>query len=183
MFLLRIISGTKRGARLSAPEGLHTRPTADNVKEAIFNIIQFDIEGRTVLDLFCGTGQLGLEALSRGAAGAVFVDSGAEAVRVSRENAAKLGFSELSKVVRDDVPRFLGTCRDKYGLVFIDPPYGSGLLEQALALIMEIDILRSGGIMVCECGAKETDIALTAPYRMSKRYRYGATSIMLFTRD
>ena len=145
---MRVISGEARGRRLKELSGMETRPTTDKVKESIFNIVQFDIEGRKVLDLFGGTGQLGIEALSRGAAECTFVDLRREAAALIRENLKATRLEERGKVVQGDSLSFLLTCRQKYDLIFLDPPYASGLLEKALEQIAAIDILSEHGIMV-----------------------------------
>ena len=120
---MRVITGTARGRRLKELPGLATRPTTDKVKESLFNIVQFDIEGRKVLDLFGGTGQLGIEALSRGAEHVTFVDLSKAAAGVIRENVKACGFSERAQVLQGDALAFLSGCREKFGLVFLDPPY------------------------------------------------------------
>ena len=129
---MRVITGTARGRKLKDLPGLDTRPTTDKVKESIFNIVQFDIEGRRVLDLFAGTGQLGIEALSRGAEKCVFVDQSREAAKVIGENVKTTGFENRSRVAQGDAISFLTSCREKFGLAFLDPPYASDLLDKAL---------------------------------------------------
>ena len=119
------------------------------MKESVFNIIQFDVEGRNVLDLFAGTGQLGIEALSRGAGKAVFVDSDAGAIRLIRENLKICGFSDLAAVIAGDALRYLEN-DDKFDLIFIDPPYDAGLADKALIKITEFDKLNKNGIIICE---------------------------------
>ena len=133
---------------------METRPTTDKVKESMFNIIQFDIEGRRVLDLFGGTGQLGLEALSRGAAFCTFVDQRREAAALIRENIRLTGFSDRARVVQGEALSFLASCREKFDLVFLDPPYQSGLLEEALNQLTRFDILQEYGIIMCESAAE-----------------------------
>ena len=147
---MRVITGTARGRRLKELEGKETRPTTDRVKEGLFNIIQFDIEGRRVLDLFAGTGQLGIEALSRGAESAVFVDCRKEAARLAEDNLRLTGLRDKARVVCGDALSFLASAREKYDLIFLDPPYGTGLLEKALSDIVRFDILRQHGIIICE---------------------------------
>ena len=124
---MRVITGTARGRRLKELQGMETRPTTDKVKESLFSIIQFDIEGRRVLDLFAGTGQLGIEALSRGAAEAVFVDRRPDAVRLVQENLALCGFTDRARVKSGDALTYLKS-GEKFDLIFLDPPYAADLL-------------------------------------------------------
>ena len=145
---MRVITGKARGVQLKTPEGLTTRPTTDRVKEALFSIIQFEIPGATVLDLFGGTGQLGIEALSRGAKSAVFVDAGEPACRLIRENLKRTRLEGEARVVRSDYLDYLKRCRERFQIIFLDPPYAEVFLENALKCITEIDILQSGGIIV-----------------------------------
>lgn len=167
---MRVITGTVRGRRLKEPSNMDIRPTTDQVKEALFNIVQFDVEGRRVLDLFAGTGQLGIEALSRGAKSATFVDESAEAVKIIKEN---LEHCKLTgDVVRGDAMSFLSRC-GKFDLILIDPPYASNLVDKALDLIIKFDILAEGGIIICETNAEKTISPLTAPYFVGKDYKYG----------
>ena len=127
---MRVITGIARGRKLKELPGMETRPTTDKVKESVFNIVQFDIEGRRVLDLFAGTGQMGIEALSRGAAHCTFVDLRKEAAAVVRENLAHTKLSENGKVIQGDYLAFLTGCREKFDLAFLDPPYNTGMLER-----------------------------------------------------
>jgi len=179
---MRVISGTARGRRLKELPGLDTRPTTDKVKESVFNIIQFDIEGRKVLDLFGGTGQLGIEALSRGAEHVTFVDSAPAAAKIIRENLAVTGFSDQAKVVQSDWQVFLSGCREKFHLIFLDPPYRKTMLENALETIAAIDILSEHGIIVCESPLDKELPDLAAPYRKGRDYRYGQIKVTLYHR-
>ena len=180
---MRVITGIARGRRLKELPGLETRPTTDKVKESVFNIVQFDIEGRRVLDLFGGTGQMGIEALSRGAAFCSFVDLRKEAAAVIRDNLAHTGLADKAKVTQGDYLAFLTGCREKFDLIFLDPPYGSGMLEKALAAIAKIDIAKEKGRIVCESTAEAALPELPAPYRMGRDYRYGKIKITLYHRD
>lgn len=162
---------------------METRPTTDKVKESIFNIVQFDIEGRKVLDLFAGTGQLGIEALSRGAEKCVFVDQSREAAKVVEENVAHTGFESQSRVVRGDALSFLTSCREKFGLCFLDPPYASDLLERVLLKMAEIDIMAENGIIVCESALDKVLPTLPGPYEMGRDYRYGKIKLTLYQRN
>ena len=159
---MRVITGTARGRRLKELLGMETRPTTDKVKESLFSIIQFDIEGRRVLDLFAGTGQLGIEALSRGAAEAVFVDRRPDAVRLVQENLALCGFTDRARVKSGDVLAYLKS-GEKFDLIFLDPPYAADLLEQALTAIASFDSCREHGIIVAESAADKVLPGLPAP--------------------
>ena len=180
---MRVITGSARGRKLKELPGLDTRPTTDKVKESIFNIVQFDVEGRSVLDLFAGTGQLGIEALSRGAEKCVFVDFSRQAVGVIRENVEHTGFTQNSRVVQSDVLAFLTSCREKFALAFLDPPYASDLLEKALEKMAAIDIMSENGIIVCESSMDKLLPQLPPPYRMGREYRYGKIKLTLYHRQ
>ncbi|MBO5952673.1 MAG: 16S rRNA (guanine(966)-N(2))-methyltransferase RsmD [Oscillospiraceae bacterium] len=180
---MRVITGKARGVVLKAPEGMLTRPTADRVKEAMFSIIQFDIPGAKVLDLFGGTGQLGIEALSRGAKQAVFVDSREDACRLIRENLRKTGFDKEGRVVRSDYLEFLQRCTETFEIILIDPPYAEVFLENSIKMITEIDILQSGGIIVAERPFGK-ELALDIPgYTRSRDYKYGKTLLAIYRKD
>ena len=168
---MRVIAGKAKGIQLKTPEGMLTRPTTDRVKEALFSILQFDLPGTRVLDLFGGTGQLGIEALSRGAREAVFVDAREEACRLIRENLKRTGF--IGKVVRGDYLTYLAQCREKFNIIFLDPPYAEVFLENALNRITEIDILQSGGIISTERPLGK-ELPWDFPgYDRSRDYKYG----------
>ena len=179
---MRVISGTARGIVLRSPDGMLTRPTADRVKEAMFSILQFDLPGAKVLDLFGGTGQLGIEALSRGAAEAVFVDERDAACKIINENLSKTNFLNRSRVIRSDYASFLRNCSEKYNIIILDPPYAEVFLENSLKIITEIDILQSGGIIVTEHPAEKTFNAEIEGLIRSKDYKYGKTVLTLFYR-
>ena len=179
---MRVISGEARGRRLKELPGMDTRPTTDKVKESLFNIIQFDIEGRKVLDLFGGTGQLGVEALSRGAESCVFVDQRREAAAVIRENVGLCGFGDRARVVQGDALSFLVSCRERFDLIFLDPPYRTELLENSLHSIFQFDILREGGIIICESAADKPMPPAAAPYQWGRDYRYGKIKLTLCRR-
>lgn len=180
---MRVITGTARGRRLGQLQGMDTRPTTDQVKESIFNIIQFDIEGRRVLDLFGGTGQLGIEALSRGAASCTFVDNRRDAANLIRANLKTCDLSDRARVVQGDSIGFLSTVRESYHLVFLDPPYQTNLLENALKKIAEIDMLTENGIIICESPAEKVLPELPAPYCKGREYRYGKIKITVYRKD
>ena len=180
---MRVITGTARGRRLKELEGMETRPTTDRVKEGLFSALQFDIEGRRVLDLFAGTGQLGIECLSRGAVSAVFVDRRADAVKLIRENLKVTELTDRAKVISGDSMEYLKGLREKFDLIFLDPPYEAGLLEPAIAQIAKFDILAPHGIIVAEHPVEKAMPALAEPYRIQKTYRYGKIALTLYRRS
>lgn len=180
---MRVITGIARGRRLKEPVGMETRPTTDRVKEGIFSSIQFEVEGRKVLDLFGGTGQMGIEALSRGAAHCTFVDLQKQAAAIIRENVNSTGFAGQSTVIQGDALAYLSRCREKFDIIFLDPPYDSGLLEKAMEVITTIDIVSENGIIVCENGSKSGWPMVAEPYRMQKEYRYGKIRTALYRRN
>ena len=179
---MRVITGSAKGRRLDELPGLDTRPTTSRVKEGLFSAIQFDIEGRRVLDLFAGTGQLGIECLSRGAVFCDFVDSAPAAMKIVRKNVSVCGFEDRAAFHGRDFAAFLSRCREKYGLIFLDPPYASGNLERALEQITAIDILAGNGIIACESPAEHTMPEPAAPYEKSGEYRYGKIKVTLYRR-
>ena len=180
---MRVITGKARGVQLKTPDGMLTRPTTDRVKEALFSIIQFEIPTAKVLDLFGGTGQLGIEALSRGAGGAVFVDAREEACNLIRENLRRTKLAQDAKVVRADYMDYLKRCKEKFGIIFLDPPYAEVFLENALKCITEIDILQSGGIIVTERPlGKELPFEFEG-FTRSKDYKYGKTLLTIYRKN
>lgn len=178
---MRVITGTAGGTNLKAPDGLQTRPTADKVKQALFNMIQFEIAG-DVLDLFAGSGQLGIEALSRGAKSAVFVDARRESIAVIRENLKRTHLEERAQVIQSDYLSFLKRCKKRFRMIFLDPPYGEKYLENAIKLISEIDILTEDGIIITERPIEKAMDEDFSAFERSKDYCYGKTIITLFRR-
>lgn len=177
---MRVITGKARGVQLKTPDGMLTRPTTDRVKEALFSIINFEIPGAKVLDLFGGTGQLGIEALSRGAKSAMFVDAREEACKLIRENLKRTKLEQDAAVVRSDYLDYLGRCREQFNIIFLDPPYAEVFLENSLNRITEIDILQSNGIIVTERPlGKELPWEL-AGYTRSRDYKYGKTLLTIY---
>ena len=180
---MRVITGKARSVQLKTPDGLTTRPTTDRVKEALFSIIQFEIPTARVLDLFGGTGQLGIEALSRGAKSAVFVDAGEPACRLIKENLRRTKFENEAKVIRSDYLDYLKRCREKFDVVFLDPPYAEVFLENALKCITEIDILETGGIIVAERPVGKELPWDFEGFTRSKDYKYGKTLLTIYRKD
>ncbi|MBQ8552454.1 MAG: 16S rRNA (guanine(966)-N(2))-methyltransferase RsmD [Clostridia bacterium] len=184
---MRIITGTARGTRLETLDGEATRPTAERVKEAIFSMIQFDLPDAFVLDLFAGSGQMGLEALSRGAEKAHMVDKSSEAVAIIKKNAQKTHLFERCRIVTSDFADFLRASNGKYkyDFIFLDPPYGSGMLTKALSMLADSDLLSDGAWIFCEDETDDIfggDTALAERYDIEKQNRYGRIYITVLTR-
>lgn len=180
---MRVITGTARGRKLKELEGYETRPTTDRVKEGIFNIIQFDIEGRKVLDLFAGTGQLGIEALSRGAAAAVFVEQRRDAAALVRDNLKLTGLAEHGKVVCGEALAYVSSAKETFDLIFIDPPYAANLWKNTINAISQFDILSNHGIMICESPLEREMPQVAPPYYQRRTYRYGKIKITTYYRE
>lgn len=176
---MRIITGIAKNKPIKSLEGESVRPTSSRVKEAIFSSLQFDIEGRRVLDLFAGSGQLGLESLSRGAASCVFVDKSAASVETVSSNIKSTGLGKHFRLVNTDACSYLRGCDEKYDLVFLDPPYKAGLLPEVFALLD--GVCTAGAIIICEHAA---DTALSdrigEDIHMYKQSRYGKTSVTFY---
>ena len=180
---MRVITGTARGRNLLTLPGEDVRPTTDRVKEAMFSIIQFEVEGSQVLDLFAGSGQLGIEALSRGAAYATFVDSARESIDCIKTNLQKTNLKPNSCVVQTDAFSFLKTSSGSFDIALLDPPYSEVFLENSLKMITEIDILETGGIIVAERPlGKELPWEFSG-YVRSRDYKYGRTLITIYRKQ
>lgn len=180
---MRIITGKARGVRLETLEGLNTRPTAERAKEAVFSMLAFDIEGRRVLDLFAGSGQMGLEALSRGAVSAVMVDCARAAVDIIKKNTAKTKLEGAEIVCADSVLWLDGAAKKglSFDIVFMDPPYAEKLLPRCLEKLLRGNLLKSTSLIICESGAQEDlfcgDEALADRFDVIKSTRYGVAYV------
>jgi len=178
--MMRIITGRARGTKLAAPKGETTRPTAERTKEAIFSSLQFDLLGKRVLDLFAGSGQMGLEALSRGAAHAVFCDRSRDAADVIRANALKTRLAPDCEVFCSDYQTVLQTLRRRhtFDLVFLDPPYAAGVLPDVLERLDRMGLLSDGAIVVCETGdADPFGTSLPSKYELTRSAKYGVAHV------
>ena len=177
---MRVITGKARGLQLKTPDGMLTRPTADRVKEALFSIINFDVPGANVLDLFGGTGQLGIEAMSRGAERCVFVDAREDACKLIKENLKRTKLE--GTVIRSDYMEYLNRCKEQFSIIFLDPPYAEEYLENAIKRITEIDILQTDGIIVTERPVGKELPWEFGGYQRSKDYKYGKTLLTIYRR-
>ena len=175
---MRVITGKASGVQLKTPDGMLTSPTADRVKEALFSIINFDIPGARVLDLFGGTGQLGIEAMSRGAERCVFVDAREDACKLIKENLKRTKLE--GTVIRSDFMDYLNRCKEQFSIIFLDPPYAEEYLEKAIKRIAEIDILQTDGIIVAERPVGKELLWEFEGYQRSKDYKYGKTLLTIY---
>ncbi len=175
---MRVITGTARGRKLVTLEGSDVRPTADRVTEALFSILQFELEGRQVLDLFAGSGQLGIEALSRGAAHCTFVDASKASVAVVQKNLAATGLAALATVQCTDALSFLSRTFARYDIALLDPPYGKGLLQKALEKLPAL--MRDSGVIVCEAPKEEALPETAGPFVLNRRYAYGKVTLAVY---
>lgn len=175
---MRIITGSARGRRLVTPEGLDVRPTPEKVKEALFSALQFDIEGRRILDLFAGSGQLGLEALSRGAKNATFVDSSNISLKAIEQNIKASGLVEKALVKKMDYASFCASCNDTFDIAFLDPPYREEILLPAIKAVLPL--MSEFSTIICE---HPTDIELPdeiGGFTVSRNYRYGKIAVTVY---
>lgn len=174
---MRVITGLARGRKLKTLDGDSVRPTTDKVKESVFNIIQFEVEGRNVLDLFSGSGQLGIEALSRGAKCCVFVDCARASLKITEENIKTAGFEKSSRTVLSDSLSYLDRTCERFDLAFLDPPYKAGLMKEALdRLVLH---MTKGSVIVCETDSQEVLPEEIGEFS-SKRYKYGKTALTVY---
>lgn len=183
--MARIITGSAKGKRLLTLEGDTTRPTSERIKEAIFSSIQFDTEHRQVLDLFAGSGQLGLEALSRGAASVMFIDAAREAMEIIKQNAKSTGFFPLCRFLVSDYRNYIRKAaeRDRFDLIFIDPPYAAACAKDAMLRLAQSGMALPGALFVLETGEEPIDPADPAlsDFECLKATQYGKkTAVHIF---
>lgn len=178
---MRVIAGEARGRRLETLEGTDiTRPTLSQVKEAMFSIVQFELPGARVLDLYAGSGQLGIEALSRGAARCVFIDEDRGAVNVVMRNCKACGVFDRSRVNICEAARYVSACREQFDIVLLDPPFRNGTLEKILPAVERL--VAPNGTVLCE---SETGIVLPAEVgalKLHKQYKYGRVLLWKYTK-
>lgn len=184
--MMRVITGRARGIKLVTLEGEMTRPTSERAKEAIFSMIQFDLEGRRVLDLFAGSGQMGIEALSRGAAQAVMVDQSKDAIAIIKQNVEKTKLSEGAVVVCAEFAEFLRNRRgaEPFDIVFLDPPYAMHAIPAAIEALEKARLIKNTTKIVCESGEAEPvgrETALGKRYTVLKAAKYGKSYVTLLT--
>lgn len=177
---MRVITGIARGHKLVAPEGLDVRPTSDKVKEGVFSSIQFELEGAHVLDLFAGSGQMGIEALSRGAAHAVFVDSSAKSVKCVNENLRNTKLDKLAEVITRDSYDYIRLTSQSFDIIILDPPYRHGHIPKLLP--MAAAKLRDGGSIICEYEKEAGQPDAPEGMTLKKVYSYGKINVAVFVK-
>ncbi|MCL2637875.1 MAG: 16S rRNA (guanine(966)-N(2))-methyltransferase RsmD [Oscillospiraceae bacterium] len=177
---MRIITGTARGRKLKTPKSNDVRPTSDSVKEAIFSAIQFDIEGAVVADLFAGTGQLGIEALSRGAKFAYFADNSPESIAIIRENIKLCGFGDSAEISPLTTAAFLKKTTASFDIAFLDPPYGQDLINRTLPALTEK--MSESGLIVCEHEKEYKPAEICNNFKIRKTYPHGKKSVTIYVR-
>lgn len=178
---MRVVTGTERGRKLDAPKGLDVRPTSDMAKEAIFSILLNRVEGSVFLDLFSGTGQMGIEALSRGAKQAIFIDSSKQSIECIKSNIQKTKLSPQCRIALMDSLSFLRTCRDNIDIAFVDPPYNKGLIDEALPLLSKV--MDDDGIILCETDKNEELPDRAGDFVKAKEYKYGKAKVTAYRKE
>ena len=176
---MRVISGKARGTSLYSLEGSHTRPTTDRVKESMFSIINFNIPGAVVLDLFSGSGALGIEALSRGAKKCYFIENSRQAADIVKKNIEKARVGESAVLQVIDFKAFLNSANEKFDVVLLDPPYNKKMCDEAMKIIFERNLLADDGVIMCETEYGEV---ITTDFVKGKEYKYGKISLTVFTK-
>lgn len=178
---MRVVSGKARGRRLLTLEGLDVRPTTDKVKESMFNIIQFELEEANVLDLFAGSGQLGIEALSRGAASATFVDASKKSLDIVKKNIEITGLGENARVVHSDAFSFLFSSSSVFDIVFLDPPYEKHLCDRAFEALGRV--LKDSSVVICETRDCEILPAEVGALRLQREYHYSSIKLSVYRNE
>ena len=179
---MRIITGKAKGTKLYTLDGNDTRPTAERTKEAVFSMLQFDIEGRVVLDLFAGSGQMGLEAVSRGAESTFLVDKSKSAIEIIKKNAQKSKLSDACRIVCDDSLAFLKKQNGdtRFDIVFLDPPYASDLINQSLDILSQRKLIKNTSYIVCESSNFDFLSENNAKkYEIVKKVKHGIAHILI----
>lgn len=180
---MRIIAGTARGRNLKSPKGMSTRPTSDRVREALFNILSYEVPGSRLLDLFSGTGAVAIEALSRGAAKATLVEKDRNTSKIILENLRLCNVLDKAEVMTTDVSQaiqVLGRKKESFELIFIDPPYKKGFEIPTLQRVLEYDLLTNEGILIVESDRTDLPPDMVGGFRVFRRERYGDTMLSFY---
>ena len=178
---MRVITGTARGRVLETLKGDDVRPTTDKVKEAIFSAIQFELEGRHFLDLFAGCGQMGIEALSRGCATATFIDKSKASVKVIERNLAVTNLKQLSRVINADSVNFIKNTAQEFDIVFLDPPYNKGLLQEVMPLVAQR--MKKTGVIICESALNDEILQKYYNFTLDRQRTYGKIKVSIYRHE
>ena len=178
---MRVITGEARGRKLVTLEGEDVRPTTDRVKEGMFNIIQFDLEGANVIDLFAGSGQLGIEALSRGAKHCTFIDSANRSVEVVKQNLKTVGFEKRASVFCGDAKMYVGLSKDNFDIALLDPPYNKNIIDAVLPSVAEK--MTDYGVIICESALDEKLPETAGEFSIHREYRYGKIKLTAYRKN
>lgn len=178
---MRVITGEARGRKLVTLEGEDVRPTTDRVKEGMFNIIQFDLEGANVIDLFAGSGQLGIEALSRGAKHCTFIDSANRSVEVVKQNLKTIGFEKRASVFCGDAKMYIGLSKDNFDIALLDPPYNKNIIDAVLPSVAEK--MTDYGVIICESALDEKLPETAGEFSIHREYRYGKIKLTAYRKN
>lgn len=178
---MRVITGIAKGRRINAPEGLDVRPTTDKVKEAVFSAIQFEIEGTYVLDLFAGSGQMGIEAISRGASKAVFVDSSQRSIRCINDNLRSIGLEKQSEVINRDSYDYIKLTKKTFDIIILDPPYRHNHIDNILPFVAKK--VNDGGLIICEYETEANEPSIPEGFTIRKTYRYGKINVSILCKS
>ncbi|MBQ5677317.1 MAG: 16S rRNA (guanine(966)-N(2))-methyltransferase RsmD [Clostridia bacterium] len=178
---MRVITGEARGRKLVTLEGEDVRPTTDRVKEGMFNIIQFDLEGANVIDLFAGSGQLGIEALSRGAKHCTFIDSANRSVEVVKQNLKTVGFEKRASVFCGDAKMYIGLSKDNFDIALLDPPYNKNIIDAVLPSVAEK--MTDYGVIICESALDEKLPETAGEFSIHREYRYGKIKLTAYRKN
>jgi 16S rRNA (guanine966-N2)-methyltransferase len=178
---LRVIAGQARGRRLKAPKGMNTRPTSDRVREAVFNVLASRVNQSRVLDVFAGTGAMGIEALSRGAKKVVFIEKSYRALLTLKENLLLTGFEPLAQVYRGDYINILPELKNVFDIIILDPPYNQGFIQPAASLITSLGLLEPNGIIIVETNAKTREVPDVKMLKLLKDSVYGDTAVLYYS--
>ncbi len=178
---MRVITGKARGRILETLKGDDVRPTTDKVKEAVFSAIQFELEGRHFLDLFAGCGQMGIEALSRGCATATFIDRSKASIKVIERNLSVTNLKQFAKVYNADAVNFINTTADEYDVVFLDPPYNKGILQEVMPLIAQR--MKKTGVIICESALNDEILQKYYKFTLDRQRTYGKIKISIYRHE
>ncbi len=178
---MRVITGKARGRILETLKGDDVRPTTDKVKEAIFSAVQFELEGRHFLDLFSGCGQMGIEALSRGCATATFIDKSKAAVKVIERNLSVTNLKQFARVYNADSVNFIKNSVDEYDIVFLDPPYNKGILQEVMPLVAQR--MKKTGVIICESALNDEILQKYYKFTLDRERTYGKIKVSIYRHE